>query len=410
MPVGAGLDHGSFPLEAVLMESTATVPSPDPRLLACLAVVVRERASDLFIMAGAPPTLKRQGVFVAMGQQQLSAEDVRQMAYSILRETQRQEFDATMECDLSVQTPEGERFRVNVHRQRGQVGMVIRHVIAQIPSLAALGLPPVLQQLAFLKGGLVLTVGSAGSGKTTTLAALLDHRNAHTGGHILTVEDPIEYLHTHKKSLVTQREVGLDTLSYDEALRRAMREAPNVIMIGEIRDRATMQHALHYAESGHLCVSTLHANNANQAVQRIVNFFPEDAHRQLLMDLSLNLRAVVAQRLVAGLAGGLVPATEIMLLTPYVAELIQKGQIDELKTAITRSAEQGMWSFDQSLLAMVESGAISPEEAIANADNRTDVRLRLRLAAGAPLGGEDMQMSPDEPAGPDSVPPPATRR
>ena len=392
------------------MEPTATVPSPDPRLLACLAVVVRERASDLFIMAGAPPTLKRQGVFVAMGQQQLSADDVRQMAYSILRETQRQEFDATMECDLSLQTPEGERFRVNVHRQRGQVGMVIRHVIAQIPSLAALGLPPVLQQLAFLKGGLVLTVGSAGSGKTTTLAALLDHRNAHTGGHILTVEDPIEYLHTHKKSLVTQREVGLDTLSYDEALRRAMREAPNVIMIGEIRDRATMQHALHYAESGHLCVSTLHANNANQAVQRIVNFFPEDAHRQLLMDLSLNLRAVVAQRLVAGLAGGLVPATEIMLLTPYVAELIQKGQIDELKTAITRSAEQGMWSFDQSLLAMVESGAISPEEAIANADNRTDVRLRLRLAAGAPPGGEGMQMSPDEPAGPDSVPPPATRR
>ena len=222
------------------------------------------------------------------------------------------------------------------------------------------------------------------------------------------MEDPIEYLHSHKKSLVTQREVGLDTLSYDEALRRAMREAPNVIMIGEIRDRATMQHALHYAESGHLCVSTLHANNANQAVQRIVNFFPEDAHRQLLMDLSLNLRAVIAQRLVQGLAGHLVPATEIMLLTPYVAELIQKGQIDELKTAITRSGEQGMWSFDQSLLGMVEAGAISPEEAIANADNRTDVRLRLRLAAGASLGGEGMQMAPAEP--PSDEPPPTTHR
>jgi twitching motility protein PilU len=285
---------------------------------------------------------------------------------------------------------------------------VIRHVIARIPTLEELGLPPVLQRLAFLKGGLVLTVGSAGSGKTTTLAALLGHRNTHTGGHILTVEDPIEYLHSHKKSLVTQREVGLDTLSYDEALRRAMREAPNVIMIGEIRDRATMQHALHYAESGHLCVSTLHANNANQAVQRIVNFFPEDAHRQLLMDLSLNLRAVVAQRLVPGLAGHLVPATEIMLLTPYVAELIQKGQIDELKTAITRSGEQGMWSFDQSLLGMVEAGTISPEEAIANADNRTDVRLRLRLAAGASLGGEGMQMAPEEPP-PDDPPPTAHR-
>ena len=390
------------------MDPLAPSPPPDPRLLSCLALVARERASDLFLLAGAAPTIKRQGAFIPIAQQVLAADDVRQMAYSILREAQRKEFEATMECDLSLQTADGERFRVNVHRQRGQVGMVIRHVIARIPTLEALGLPPVLQRLAFLKGGLVLTVGSAGSGKTTTLAALLDHRNTHTGGHILTVEDPIEYLHSHKKSLVTQREVGLDTLSYDEALRRAMREAPNVIMIGEIRDRATMQHALHYAESGHLCVSTLHANNANQAVQRILNFFPEEAHRQLLMDLSLNLRAVIAQRLVQGLAGQLMPATEIMLLTPYVAELIQKGQIDELKTAITRSGEQGMWSFDQSLLGMVEAGAISPEEAIANADNRTDVRLRLRLAAGALLGSEGMQMAPEAPP-PDDPPPPGHR-
>ena len=391
-----------------VMDPLAPSPPPDPRLLSCLALVARERASDLFLMAGAAPTIKRQGAFIPIAQQVLAADDVRQMAYSILREAQRKEFEATMECDLSLQTADGERFRVNVHRQRGQVGMVIRHVIARIPTLEALGLPPVLQRLAFLKGGLVLTVGSAGSGKTTTLAALLDHRNTHTGGHILTVEDPIEYLHSHKKSLVTQREVGLDTLSYDEALRRAMREAPNVIMIGEIRDRATMQHALHYAESGHLCVSTLHANNANQAVQRILNFFPEEAHHQLLMDLSLNLRAVIAQRLVQGLAGQLMPATEIMLLTPYVAELIQKGQIDELKTAITRSGEQGMWSFDQSLLGMVEAGAISPEEAIANADNRTDVRLRLRLAAGASLGSEGMQMAPEAPP-PDDPPPPGHR-
>lgn len=390
------------------MDPLAPSPPPDPRLLSCLALVARERASDLFLLAGAAPTIKRQGAFIPIAQQVLAADDVRQMAYSILREAQRKEFEATMECDLSLQTADGERFRVNVHRQRGQVGMVIRHVIARIPTLEALGLPPVLQRLAFLKGGLVLTVGSAGSGKTTTLAALLDHRNTHTGGHILTVEDPIEYLHSHKKSLVTQREVGLDTLSYDEALRRAMREAPNVIMIGEIRDRATMQHALHYAESGHLCVSTLHANNANQAVQRILNFFPEEAHHQLLMDLSLNLRAVIAQRLVQGLAGQLMPATEIMLLTPYVAELIQKGQIDELKTAITRSGEQGMWSFDQSLLGMVEAGAISPEEAIANADNRTDVRLRLRLAAGALLGSEGMQMAPEAPP-PDDPPPPGHR-
>ena len=375
------------------MDPAAPSPSADPRLLACLAFVARERASDLFLLAGAQPTIKRQGAFAPIAQQVLSADDVRQMAYSILRDAQRQEFETTMECDLSFQTPEGERFRVNVHRQRGQVGMVIRHVIAQIPDLQTLGLPPVLQQLAFLKGGLVLTVGAAGSGKTTTLAALLDHRNTHAGGHILTVEDPIEYLYTHKKSLVTQREVGLDTLSYDEALRRAMREAPNVILIGEIRDRATMQHALHYAESGHLCVSTLHANNANQAVQRIVNFFPEPAHRQLLMDLSLNLQAVVAQRLVKSVHGSVVPAMEVMLLTPYVSELIQKGQIDEIKTAIARSGEQGMCTFDQSLFELYERGVISSAEAVANADNRTDVSLRLRLASGAPLWVDGMRMS-----------------
>ena len=363
-------------------------PPGDPRLLACLALVVRERASDLFLLAGAAPTIKRQGAFVPIAQQVLSAADVRQMAYSIMRDGQRREFETTLECDLSLQTDAGDRFRVNVHLQRGQVGMVIRHVVARIPSLAALGLPPVLQQLAFLQRGLVLAVGSAGAGKTTTLAALLDHRNTHAAGHILTVEDPIEYLHAHKKSLVTQREVGIDTRSYDEALRRAMREAPNVIMVGEIRDRATMQHALHYAESGHLCVSTLHASNASQAVQRILNFFPEEAHRQLLLDLSLNLQAVVAQRLVPARAGGMVPAVEIMRLSPYVAELIQKGQTDELRTAITRGGEHGMCSFDQALLALVEAGAIAPQAAIDHADNRTDVRLHLRLAAGAALDGD----------------------
>jgi twitching motility protein PilU len=376
-----------------MTSSPASPVIPDPRLLKCLDVMVRERASDLFMMAGAKPTIKRQGMFVPLGRQPLTPDSVRELAYSILRPDQQHEFETTMECDLSIDTPEGERFRVNVHMQRGQVGMVVRHVAASIPRLDELGLPPVIGKLAFLKRGLVLTVGAAGSGKTTTLAAILDHRNANTGGHILTVEDPIEYLHTHKKSLVTQREVGIDTRTYEEALRRAMREAPNVIMIGEIRDRATMQHALHYAESGHLCVSTLHANNANQAVQRIINFFPETAHRQLLMDLSLNLSAVIALRLVPGLAGHLVPATEIMLRTPFVAELIQKGQIDELKTAIIRSSEQGMCSFDQSLLALVDAGSISPEEAIAHADNRTDVSLRLRLAAGNSLEIAGMGMT-----------------
>jgi len=367
----------------------ATPPVGDPRLLACLALVAREGASDLFLLAGASPTVKRQGVYVSISRQVLSAEDIRVMAYSVMRKAQREEFEATMECDLSHATADGERFRFNIHMQRGQVGMVVRHVVSHIPSLDQLGLPPVLKKLAFLHGGLVLTVGAAGSGKTTTLAALLDHRNQHADGHILTIEDPIEYLHHHKKSLVTQREVGLDTASYDEALRRAMREAPSVIMIGEIRDRATMQHALHYAQSGHLCVSTLHAHNASQSVRRILNFFPEAAHQQLLMDLSLSLRAVVGLRLIKSLQGTLVPATEVMLLTPYVADLIQKGQVDELKTAIVRGSEQGMGSFDQSLLALVEAGTIAPAEAVAYADNRTDVTLRLRLAAGNSLAADD---------------------
>jgi len=223
---------------------------------------------------------------------------------------------------------------------------------------------------------------------------MLNYRNENATGHILTVEDPIEYLHGHKKSLVTQREIGLDTRSYDDALRHAMREAPNVIMIGEIRDRSTMQHALHYAESGHLCVSTMHASNARQAVQRILNFFPEDAQRQVLMDLSLNLRAVVAQRLVRSVQGQLVPATEVMLWSPYVSELLQKGQIDELKTAIERSGEPGMCTFDHSLYELQQRGVITAEEALAHADNRTDMSLRLRLAAGAPPLGEGLQISP----------------
>lgn len=382
----------------VSLEAKAPAPYGDSRLLACLALVARERASDLFLLAGAPPTVKRQGAFLPISQQVLKAQDIRTMAYSIMGKAQHHEFETTMECDFSYATAEGDRFRVNVHLQRGQVGMVIRHVAGSIASLDELGLPQVLKDLAFLKGGLILTVGSAGSGKTTTLAALLDHRNTNASGHILTIEDPIEYLHPHKKSLITQREVGIDTRSYDEALRRAMREAPNVIMIGEIRDRATMQHALHYAESGHLCVSTLHAHNANQAVQRILNFFPEHAHKQLQMDLSLNLRAVVAQRLIKGVEGRLVPATEIMLLTPYVADLIQKGQVDELKTAISRGTEQGMCSFDQSLFKLVESGAISVEEAIAHADNRTDLSLKLRLAAGGTLSVDGMSMSAQQAA------------
>ena len=377
--------------------------SGDPRLLSCLQQMVRAGASDLFLIAGAPPTLKRQGGFVTLGSTAVEAHDVRDMAYSVMDAAQVTAFESCMECDLAYQTGNADRFRINVHRQRGQVGMVVRYVSPTILSLDALGLPAVLKQLAFLKGGLVLAVGAAGSGKTTTLASLLDYRNAHTAGHILTIEDPIEYLHAHKKSLMTQREVGIDTLSYDEALRHAMREAPDVIMIGEIRDRTSMQHALHYAESGHLCISTLHANNASQAVQRILNFFPEEAHGQLRMDLSLNLKAVVAQRLIVGTHKRQVPAVEVMLLTHYVSELIQKGQIEGLRGAIERTGEVGMCTFDQSIFQLFERGEIAQAEAVAHADNKTDITLRMRLAPGASLSVEGMHMAPD--ADDDAAPP-----
>ena len=371
-----------------------------------LVAMVREEASDLFLIAGAPATVRRHGDYVVLGQVPLAGEAIRTFALSAMTPEQAKAFEALKECDLALNVPGAGRFRVNVNLQRGQTGMVVRYVSSQIPSLESLGLPPVVKQLAFLKRGLVLAVGAAGSGKTTTLASLLDHRNARIPGHILTIEDPIEYVHTHRRSLVTQREVGLDTLSYDEALRHAMREAPSVIMIGEIRDRETMQHALHYAESGHLCVSTLHANNASQSIQRILNFFPDTAHAQILLDLSLNLKAVVAQRLIPGLQTRQVPAVELLLLTNFIADLLQKGQVHEIRTALERSSQVGMCTFDQSLFELYERGAINQEDMLAYADNRTDLSLRLRLAAGTPLEVSGMRVTDLEPSTPASPRPP----
>ena len=344
-----------------------------------LSQMVAHGASDLFLSSGAPASLKIQGAVVRLPEAPLTGSQVQRLAYSVMREAQIRAFEATMECDLAIAIDGLGRFRVNVYRQRGDVGVVVRHVNARIPSLEALKLPPVLGRLAMLKRGLVLVVGAAGSGKSTSLAAMLHFRNQNATGHILTVEDPMEFEHSHGKSIVDQREVGLDTQSFDEALRHAMREAPDVIMIGEIRDRDTMQHALAYAETGHLCVSTLHANNANQAAQRILNFFPETAHKQVLMDLSLNLKGVVGQRLIRGAQNKLVPAVEVMLLSPYIADLIQKGQIDEIKDVIAKSNELGMVTFDQSLYALYQNGDITEEQALDHADSRTDLSLRIRL-------------------------------
>lgn len=346
-----------------------------------LSLMVAEGASDLFLSTGAPPSMKVQGAVKQLPERSLSASAVQQLAYSVMREAQIRAFEATMECDLAIALEGLGRFRINVYRQRGDVAVVVRHVNAKIPTLDALKLPPVLARLAMLKRGLVLVVGAAGSGKSTTLAAMLHHRNQSTSGHILTVEDPMEFEHQHGKSIVDQREVGLDTQSFDEALRHAMREAPDVIMIGEIRDRDTMQHAMAYAETGHLCVSTLHANNANQAQQRILNFFPEAAHKQVMMDLSLNLKGVVGQRLIRGTKERLVPAVEVMLLSPYIADLIQKGKTDEIKEVIAKSNELGMATFDQSLYDLYQRGEISLEQALDNADSRTDLSLRIRLHA-----------------------------
>ncbi len=360
-----------------------TLPhTPDDDLGHYLQLMVAHGASDLFLSSGAAAALKVQGVVRRLPETALDASRAQRLAYSVMRESQIREFESTLECDLAIALPGLGRFRVNVYRQRGDVAVVVRHINAKIPSLDQLKLPPVLKKLALLKRGLVLVVGAAGSGKSTTLAALLDHRNHNSAGHILTVEDPMEFEHAHGTCIVDQREVGLDTLSFHEALRHAMREAPDVIMIGEIRDRDTMQHAMAYAETGHLCVSTLHANNANQAIQRILNFFPETAHRQVRMDLSLNLKGVVGQRLIRGAQSKLVPATEVMLLSPYISELIQKGQTDDIKEAMAKSTELGMSTFDQSLYALYEAGELTAEQAVENADSRTDLSLRIRLHHG----------------------------
>lgn len=379
-------------LDSQLKFQAVHPPSVTDDLGAYLQYMVRVGGSDLFFAVGAVPTVKIEGKMRPLNMPVLQPSRVKELAYSLMTESQMREFERDLECDLAVGIEAVGRFRLNVFVQRGQVGLVVRYVKDKIPSFAELKMPASLQKLAMLKRGLVLVVGAAGSGKSTTLAAMLDYRNQAAPGHILTVEDPIEFLHQHKKCVVDQREVGIDTHSFDEALRHALREAPDVIMIGEIRDRATMQHALAYAETGHLCLSTMHANNSNQAIERIINFFPEESRKQTLMDLSLNLVGVVAQRLIHGRTGRLVPATEIMLQSPFISDLIQKGQIDQIKAAIGKSVEIGMHTFDQSLFDLYSMHEITLAQAIDHADSKTDLSLRIRLGAGKPLNVDGMSM------------------
>ena len=345
-----------------------------------LRLMVDKEASDLFFYVGAPVHIKIQGTVRPVGNKPLGPNAVREIAYSIMKDDQVKEFERDMELNFAIPLQGVGRFRANVFRQRGEVSMVIRYINSDIPDVEELGLPVLLRDLVMEKRGLILVVGATGSGKSTTLAAMIDHRNANAPGHILTIEDPIEFTHPHKKSVVGQREVGIDTHSYDNALKSAMREAPDVILIGEVRSMETMKFALQYAETGHLCLSTLHSNNAYGALERIVNFFSEIARPQLLLDLSLNLRAIISQRLIKGLDGTRVPAVEVMLNTPYIGDLIQKGKIDHIKDAMTQSGESGMKTFDQALLDLWRQSKISKEEAIKNADSKNNVGLQIRMA------------------------------
>ncbi len=348
-----------------------------------LKLMTEKNASDMFLTTGAPVNIKVEGRLYPLGNTGLPAGMVKKIAYSLMDEGQVPQFERDLELNMAIAVKDAGRFRVNVFKQRGEVGMVIRAIKSEIPTIEQLKLPQVLQDIIMEPRGLVLVVGSTGSGKSTSLAAMIDHRNTNTTGHILTVEDPIEFLHRHKKSIVNQREVGLDTHGFHNALKNAMREAPDVILIGEILDQVTMEAAIAFAETGHLCLATLHSNNADQTLERILNFFPEAAHKNILMNLSLNLKAVVSQRLVVGLDGKRMPAAEVLINTPLIRDIIRRGQIHEIKEAMERSLQEGMQTFDQDLFRMYKDGKIELEEALRKADSRDGLALKIRLSEGA---------------------------
>ena len=347
-----------------------------------LKLMTEKNASDMFLTTGAPVNIKVEGRLYPLGNTGLPPGMVKKIAYSLMDEGQVPAFERDLELNLAIAVKDAGRFRINVFKQRGEVGMVIRAIKSEIPTIEQLRLPQLFKDLIMEPRGLILVVGATGSGKSTTLAAMIDHRNSNTSGHILTVEDPIEYLYRHKKSVVNQREVGLDTHSYHEALKNAMREAPDVILIGEIRDAETMEAAISFSETGHLCLATLHSNNADQTLERILNFFPESAHRNILMNLALNLRSVISQRLVMGKDGRRLPAVEVLLNTPLIRDMIRRGQIHEMKEAMDRSLQEGMCTFDQALYALYKDGRIELEEALAKADSRDGLALKIRLAEG----------------------------
>nr|WP_086425992.1 PilT/PilU family type 4a pilus ATPase [Nitrospira cf. moscoviensis SBR1015] len=344
-----------------------------------LKVMVEREASDLYLTIDAPPIYRVHGVTEQTEAPPLTNEQLEALALALMRGQQRSEFEEKMEMNLALYYKELGRFRVNIFRQKGNVGLVFRHIKADIQTVEQLQLPPIIKDVAMTKRGLVLVVGATGSGKSTTLAAMIDHRNTVHPGHIITVEDPIEFVHQHKKSLITQREVGFDTLTFQNALKNTLRQAPDVILIGEVRDTETMEAAITFAETGHLCIATLHSNNANQAIERIMNFFPVERHAQIYLQLSLNLRAVISQRLIPSLDGKRVPALEIMLDTPRIKDLVKKAEIDTLKEAMEQGTDEGCQTFDYVLFQLYKANKISLEQALINADSANNLRLKIKL-------------------------------
>lgn len=360
-------------------------------------LMVDKNASDLFFTVGALINMKVEGIIQPVGKSPLSSKQSRELAYSVMTNKQQKEFDENLELNVGVSMQGLGRFRINVFRQKSEVSMVVRYIKSEIPTLEQLNLPQVLKDIIMELRGLVLVVGATSSGKSTSLASMINYRNENHRGHILTIEDPIEFIHEQKKSIVDQREVGLDTHSFDNALKNAMRQAPDVILIGEIRDQMRMQNAISYAETGHLCLSTIHANNANQAMDRILNFFPDEARRQLSIDLSLNLKAIISQRLIPGIKQKRIPAVEVLINSPYISDLIYKNKIEEIKEVMEKSTEVCMQTFDQALYRLYEDGEITQENALKFADSRNNLSLKIRMSKEHHIEvNEDIKIEKDE--------------
>lgn len=373
-----------------------------------LKVMVDREASDLYLTVDRPPTYRIHGSAQATADPPFTNDQLEHLALSLMRGQQRGDFETQMEMNMALYYKELGRFRVNFFRQRGNVGLVFRHIKAEIVPIDGLGLPPIVKDISMTKRGLVLVVGATGSGKSTTLAAMIDHRNRNHAGHIITIEDPIEFVHAHKHSIISQREIGFDTLSYHAALKNTLRQAPDVILIGEVRDLETMEAAITFAETGHLCLATLHSNNANQAIERIMNFFPVERHAQIYLQLSLNLRAIISQRLIPALNNRRAPALEILLDTPRIKDLIKKAEVDTLKQAMEQGIQEGCQTFDHVLFNLFKQGKISIEQALINADSANNLRLKIKLEgiktediapSGPETGQKPKPAAPPQPAG-----------